>query len=123
MTAVISERRISTLFSRSGGVGRMLERRAQGVTARAQANVTGGGIDGRPNIRSGQLSEKVRYEVREDANGLVALIGTDPVSPRQNFPYARALERGMPGYAPLKPGQGPYRYPFLKPALDAEFGR
>jgi hypothetical protein len=123
VNTVISDRRVTTLFSAAGGVGRMLDRRAAGVTERARANVTGAGPDGRPHVRSGQLSEKVRYELREDARGLVALIGTDPVSPRGNFPYAKALERGMPEYAPLPGKQSPYQYPFLKPALEAEFGR
>lgn len=135
---VISESGIKNLTRREDGpIGRYLSRKANGVDVRAHQNALGQG--GGPRPRSRALFASIRNAgLFQSPQGLYALIGTDVKSPRQGFPYGLALETGMPGPAGhlrtfsssrsraldnLGGTQAPYRYPFLEPALCAEFGR
>lgn len=112
---VINESGMRAAFrTEEGMVGRYLARKAAGVTTRAHQNAAG---RPGPRIRTGDLQAHLRFAgIFENTRGLYALVGTDAV--HRGFAYGRALELG--GVTP----QGiPYHYPFLIPALKAEFGR
>ena len=61
------------LESENGPVGRDLRRRAEQVTALAEQNASGPII----GIESGDLHSGIRFEIKQDAEGLFATIGTD----------------------------------------------
>jgi hypothetical protein len=92
----------------NGGVARDLLRRAIRVQNAAKLNATGRSVAGAnnpegrgPKVDSGRLRSSIAVEVTEDADGLVAKVGT-------NVDYGFYLETG------LRNGR---TYPFLKPAL------
>jgi hypothetical protein len=101
--------------AQDGPTGIYLARKAAGVATRAHQNAAG---RPGPRIRSGDLQAHLRFAgMFENERGLYALVGTDAM--HRGFAYPRALETGVaPGGGPL-----PYRYPFLEPALKAEFGK
>lgn len=120
------------LRSEVGPLAMFIDRRARLVEQIAKRNVAGGGLNGRPHVRTQRLHNSVRYGgIITTSDGPLAAIGTDARSPRQNFNYPMALEKGMPAFARLpnidKRGravayatgrtQKPYRYPWLLPAL------
>jgi hypothetical protein len=109
-----------------GPVGAYIDRKARETEQHAHNNAVG---RPGPNMRSGALQAHLRYGgLVTDSDGLVAYIGTDAISPRQDFPYPLAMELGMPSRAGPLPifrsgrTQRPYGpYPFLEPALRTAF--
>lgn len=113
------------LYDPVGPLGAFIHTQAQQVKWFATYNT-----DGRPgpNIRSGRLNASITYRgLQQSATGPVAEIGTGVLSPRKNFNYPLALEKGMAGPAGHLPTfkngrtQGRYHYPFLEPALREVF--
>lgn len=97
--------------SEEGPVGRFLARKAGAVTDRAFAHSSG-------HRRSGDLQSHLRFVgMFENEKGLYAVVGTDAVSPRLDYPYPVALETGIDPWTGEDAG---YRYPFLEPALIEE---
>lgn len=93
-----------------GGIARDLARRAIKVQNQAKLNASGGQVpnannpEGRgPNVDTGRLRSSITFEIREDALGLHARVGT-------NVEYGYYLETGLRNGA---------TYPFLVPALSA----
>lgn len=108
------------LFSETGALARFIDKKARRTEELAKQYA--GGQPPGPQIRSGELISRLRYPgIVATPDGPKAWILTDAKSPRQNFNYPKALEIGMPEFAPLPGAQAPYRYPFLRPALDAAF--
>lgn len=94
----------------NGGIARDLTRRAIRVQNQAKLNASGGRVPGAnnpegrgPNVDTGRLRSSITFEIREDAQGLSARVGT-------NVEYGYYLETGLRNGA---------TYPFLRPALDA----
>lgn len=112
---VINEAGMRAVFrTEEGMVGRYLSRKAAGVTTRAHQNAAG---RPGPRIRSGDLQSHLRFAgIFENTQGLYALVGSDAT--HDGFSYPRALELGG-----VTPQGTPYHYPWLVPALKAEFGR
>lgn len=104
------------LNSEEGTLGRYIDRKAEAVYYKAYANASG---RPGPNVRLDILRGSLRSTgVGRDEEGLVAFIGTDARSPRQDYPYPVALETG---YDPVTGQPLSYHYPFLMPALEEEF--
>lgn len=100
------------LASRSGPVGRDLERRLIACVSLAKVYATGAPTPlatnphGRgPQVRTGRLRSSIAYEIEETGGGLVGRYGT-------NVRYGLFLETG------LRNGS---TYPFLRPAISAAF--
>jgi len=98
------------LTGQHGGIARELARKAVRVQNQARINATGARVvgannpEGRgPRVDTGRLRASIHWEIREDAQGLEARIGT-------NVQYGYYLETG------LRNGR---TYPFLRPALGA----
>lgn len=96
------------LYGPQGAVARDLNRRAIRVQNAAKLNATGRAVEGAnnpegrgPKVQLGRLRASIAVDVREDAQGLVARVGT-------NVEYGYYLETGL---------RGGRTYPFLKPAL------
>jgi hypothetical protein len=128
MTVVLNEEGLNFLLrSEIGPVGRHIERIARGVRDRAESEAHAG-HPARPNERSGILFQSINFPglVRDEESGSVqGQVGTGATSPRQAFNYPLALELGVPAAFPpshLQPTQS-YHYPFLRPALEAEFSQ
>lgn len=103
-----------------GPVGLYIDAKAREVNVRAIQNASAT----RPSVRSQRLITTIRYSgLENDSDGLVAYIGTDAFSERQHFPYPLALELGVPAAFPAPKNQPEqnYRYPWLRPALNATF--
>lgn len=103
------------LESQHGPVGVLMGELGEIVVGLAKQYTRGAG--GGPHIRSGELNASIHHDVFEDSEGLHVNIGTDITSPRQAFEYPLALELGGVN------GNTPYRYPFLRPALEDVFGK
>lgn len=91
MTVRINEAGFRLFTSELGPVGRDLRRRAETVTALAEQNASGDII----GIESGALHSGVRYEIREGADGIEAVIGTDANKDGFSYP-AYWNENGRP---------------------------
>lgn len=98
------------LNSRSGPVGRDLERRLIACVSLSKVYATGAPTSlatnphGRgPRVRSGRLRSSIAYEITETPVGLIGRYGT-------NVEYGRYLETGLRNGA---------TYPFLRPAMTA----
>lgn len=91
------------LNGRDGGIARDLARRSIRVQNQMKQNASG---RPGPNIDTGRLKGSITWEIREDADGLEARIGT-------NVEYALPLETG------LRNGN---TYPFMARALSAARG-
>lgn len=79
------------LRSTFGPVGRDLAARAQAVADDAAENATNNIID----IRTGDLIRGIRAQITQDADGLVALVGSDAI--HRDFAYPGYLDRiGFP---------------------------
>lgn len=108
------DRALSRLLTgESGGLARDLGRRAVRVQNDAKLNATGRQVTGAlnpesrgPRVDTGRLRSSIAWELRRDAGGIFARIGT-------NVEYALALETGLRNGA---------TYPFLGPALQAARG-
>lgn len=100
----------------AGPMGLYLARRGRGVAARARVNASG---RPGPEIRSGNLLSNTRFVgVLPDSGSMSAIVISDARSfDRWSFNYPIAQELGG-----VTPTGGYYRYPFLVPALAAEFG-
>ena len=75
------------LDSEAGPVGQDLHKRAETVTALATQNAEGQII----GIESGALHSGIRFEIREDADGLLAIVGTD--AEKNGFSYPAYWDR------------------------------
>lgn len=100
------------LASRSGPVGRDLERRLIGCVSLAKVYASGAPTPlatnphGRgPRVRTDRLRSSIAYEIEETGTGLIGRYGS-------NVRYALFLETG------LRDGS---TYPFLRPAISAAF--
>ncbi len=98
------------LNTRSGPVGRDLERRLIACVSLAKTYATGeptalaNNPEGRgPRVRTGRLRSSIAYEITETPVGLLGRYGS-------NVPYAYWLETGLVNGA---------TYPFLRPAMSA----
>lgn len=126
MSTVINESAMNAfLYGETSPLALFIDRKARRTNQLAITNASG---RPGPRIRSGELVSRLRYPgIVATPEGPVAWILTDAKSPRQDFNYPKALEIGMPEYAPLpinpRTGrlQGGYHYPFLKPALEEAF--
>ena len=81
---------------------------ADRVVARAQVKASG---RPGPRIRTGNLVEQTRKESTVGSGTWEIQVGSEAVSPRQNYPYPGRLETGE---------DGPH-YPWLEPALRQVF--
>ncbi len=102
----------SLLNSRSGPVGRDLERRLIACVSLAKVYATGAPTSlatnphGRgPRVRTGRLRSSISYEIESTPSGLVGRYGT-------NVRYGLFLETGL---------RNGVTYPFLRPAISAAF--
>jgi hypothetical protein len=100
------------LQSRTGPVGRDLERRLIACVSLAKVYATGAPTTlatnphGRgPRVRIGRLRSSIAYEIVTGPLGLVGRYGS-------NVPYALPLETGL---------RNGVTYPFLRPAMSAAF--
>lgn len=100
-----NEAEIDRLVSAHGELGQFVIGLGDQVVNEAISNAT---HRPGPRIRSGELIEHVRKEVGADEHGLVVDIGSDAVSPRQDYPYPSRLETGEDGLY----------FPWLRPALE-----
>lgn len=83
MTVVMNEVALRFLLeSPSGPVGRDLRRRSEQVAAQAGQNASGEII----GIETGDLYSGIRFEIRETADGLEGVIGTDAEHRGFNYP-------------------------------------
>lgn len=84
-------------------------RHVSGIADRVvnQAIVNASGRPG-PRIRTGDLVSEIEKSPGADGDGPFFDIGSNAVSPRQNYPYPSRLETGEDGVL----------YPWLKPALE-----
>lgn len=101
------------LAGAEGAVGRDLLRRAIRVQNAAKLNATGRSVAGAtnaegrgPRVDTGRLRSSIAVDIRTEASGLVARVGT-------NVEYGYYLETGL---------RNGVTYPFLKPALTAARG-
>lgn len=113
----INEAGFREMFEKPDGpLGRYIDKRGRNLMIRVLIR-TGSGRPG-PEIRTGDMLRRTTYQppVNEPDGALQAVI--DSPSRHNGVLYPRLLELG--GTAP---NGTPYRYPFLIPAMDDEFGR
>lgn len=113
MTRVVFHEGAMRHFFRSeeGPVGRYLARKAANVTTRAHEIAP---------YRDGALDRHLRFVgMFEDERGLYAVVGTDAVSPRGDYPYPVALETGINPWTGEDAGYS-QDFSFLEPALLEE---
>ena len=111
---VINDRALKRLLtSRSGPVGRIIDKKADLIETNARSN-----IQSTLQRRTGDLIEGLTKIPKEDATGYHVVVGTKAIHSHGQsgpYPYARALETGI---NPLTGEPTVHRqFPFMVPAV------